>query len=95
MAYVYMLHFDAPLEHQQHYVGSCTDLDIRMKKHASGTGAVLTRRFYRAGITFVVAATWEHDTNLDARRAERKVKKAGSARKCPICKDGASAQKSA
>ena len=30
MHYVYLLHFDAPLEHNQHYIGSAIDLARRL-----------------------------------------------------------------
>lgn len=86
MPYVYLLHFDAPLERRQHYIGSCEDLARRLDEHAKGRGAQLTRRFVAAGIAFTVGAFWEHESYLEARRAERKVKTAGSARRCCICR---------
>ena len=86
MAYVYLLHFDAPLEHTQHYIGSCEDLARRLDQHSHGRAAQLTRRFAAARIGFVVGAVWEYATRLEARRAERRVKGAGSARRCCICR---------
>ena len=86
MAWVYLLHFDAPLEQFQHYTGSCEDLARRLDQHAKGSAAQLTRRFAEAGIAFTVGGLWEHETQLEARRAERKVKKAGSARRCCVCR---------
>jgi predicted GIY-YIG superfamily endonuclease len=86
VAYVYLLHFDAPLEHTQHYTGSCDDLARRLDEHSHGRAAQLTRRFAAAGVAFVVGAVWEYPTRLDARRAERRVKVAGSARRCCICR---------
>jgi predicted GIY-YIG superfamily endonuclease len=86
VAYVYLLHFDAPLEHTQHYTGSCQDLAVRLDQHARGAAAQFTRRFAAAGIAFAVGAVWEYPTQLEARRAERRVKKAGGARRCCICR---------
>ena len=88
MTYVYLLHFADDLERKRHYLGSCGDLERRMKEHAAGRGAVLTRRFHRAGISFVLARTWEFETNVDARRAEFNFKRGGGASaRCPACKD--------
>lgn len=89
MPYVYLLHFDAPLEQFQHYTGSCEDLSRRLDQHASGKAAQLTRRFARAGIAFAVGGVWEYATRLEARRGEIKVKKAGTARRCCICRAAA------
>jgi predicted GIY-YIG superfamily endonuclease len=84
--YVYLLHFEAPLEHTQHYTGSCEDVARRLDQHASGRAAQLTRRFATAGIAFAVGAICEYPTRLEARRAERRLKRAGSARRCCICR---------
>ncbi len=87
VAYVYLLHFDAPLEQFQHYTGSCEDLARRLDQHAKGKAAQLTRRFAVAGIAFSVGAVWEHATRLEARRAEIRVKRGGAAKRCcGICR---------
>jgi predicted GIY-YIG superfamily endonuclease len=82
-----LLHFDAPLEHTQHYTGSCEDLARRLDQHASGHAAQLTRRFAAAGIAFAVGAICEYSTRLEARRGEIRLKRAGSARRCSICRE--------
>jgi predicted GIY-YIG superfamily endonuclease len=92
MTYVYLLHFADDLERKRHYLGSCGDLDRRMKEHAAGRGAVLTRRFHKAGIAFVLARTWEFETNVDARKAEFKLKRGGASGRCPACKDERTAE---
>lgn len=85
MPFVYVLHFEQALGHQQHYAGCCNELEERLAAHRKGRGAVLTARLKRAGLGFVVGAQWEFATFLEARRAERRVKKAGSARRCGVC----------
>lgn len=78
---VYLLHYDAPLHHAQHYVGYCDD-PVRIEKHGNGTsGAHLPAAFHRAGTQFVVARTWDGDRAL-----ERRLKTRHNARMlCPIC----------
>lgn len=36
---VYLLHLDTPLSHAKHYMGSCDDLDARLERHRTGSGA--------------------------------------------------------
>ena len=86
MAYVYLLHFDAPLDQFQHYTGSCEDLARRLDQHARGKAAQLTRRLAAAGIAFSVGGVWEYETQLLARRGEIRTKKSGAARCCTICR---------
>ncbi len=87
MTYVYLLHFETPLEHKQHYTGSCDDIARRLDQHANGSAAQLTRRFAAAGITFAVGAICEYPTRVDARRAEVRLKRANSAKRCAICRE--------
>ncbi len=87
MPYVYLLHFEAPVDGKQHYIGSCNDMEKRMALHRAGRAAVLTRRLHGAGIAFVIANTWEFETSLEAIRAERATKRATAGRRCSICLD--------
>ena len=78
---VYLLHFDRPYKHAQHYIGYSSNHVQRLAHHAQGTGSRLLQVVRMAGITWVVAALWQGD-----RRAERRLKRWGSAkRQCPIC----------
>lgn len=85
MHYVYLLHFDAPLEHNQHYIGSALDLARRLDQHASAHGAQLTRRFARAGISFRVGGLWTYGSHIEAVQAERRLKRSASAKRCCFC----------
>ena len=81
---VYLLHFDEPYKHARHYLGYTGNLELRVAEHRNGTGARLMRAVVEAGISFVVARTWEGD-----RAFERRLKQRGSAvRLCPICSPG-------
>ena len=79
---VYLLHFNEPYCHARHYLGSTDDLDSRLQEHRTGQGARLTQVIHEAGITFILARTWEGGRDL-----ERKLKRwHKSPDLCPICK---------
>jgi predicted GIY-YIG superfamily endonuclease len=78
---VYLLHFARPLASGQHYVGWTSDLPKRIRRHASGTGAVETSRFAAAGIPFAIAQIWTGRTTA----FEQQVKRDGAPEQCPIC----------
>jgi hypothetical protein len=79
---IYLLHYDRPLHHAQHYLGSCDDPQ-RIQHHGNGTSrARLPQVFCQLGVQFVVARTWE-----GGRTGERKLKNQKNARVlCPICR---------
>ena len=79
---IYLLHYDRPLHHAQHYLGSCDDPQ-RIQDHGNGTSrARLPQVFCQLGVQFVVARTWE-----GGRTDERKLKNRKNARVlCPICR---------
>lgn len=79
---VYLLHFSEPYRHARHYCGFTTDLEARLKRHATDHGARLLQVIAGAGITYVLARTWTGVT----RARERALKnQGGAARRCPIC----------
>ncbi len=79
---IYLLHFDRPLAHAQHYVGFAVNVEARIKSHRKGTGARLPAVFAELGIGFTVAHTWPGD-----RTEERRIKNMRSSPKlCPICR---------
>lgn len=86
MAYVYLLHFDAPISDKhtcQHYIGfTSRTLTERITEHRKGQGARLTQVAKERGIGFRVVRTWANGT----RSLERQLKnqKMGN-RLCPIC----------
>ena len=79
---VYLLHFTRRYKHAGHYLGSTNALTKRLEAHKKGYGARLLEVVYAAGITWVLARTWE-----GGRTRERQLKRQGGAsRRCPICK---------
>jgi predicted GIY-YIG superfamily endonuclease len=66
---VYLLHFKQPFRHARHYLGYADNLSARLAQHKSGNGARLMEVVHDAGISWVVARTWEGGRDL-----ERKLK---------------------
>ena len=79
---VYLLHFQEPYKHAQHYIGYADDVESRIKAHRKGKGARLMAVIKEAGIDFEVACIWPDGT----RGFERKLKNCNHGpRFCPIC----------
>ena len=79
---VYLLHFDRPFAHAQHYIGFTEHLDQRCEDHLRGNGANLVAHVVAAGITIQLAAEWRNVTQV----AEYALKnKGGMVRYCPVC----------
>lgn len=84
---VYLLHFTEKYHHSRHYIGFVDggekELQSRLKRHESGTGARLMEVIKNAGIEFKLARTWpEGDRNFERRLKNMKK----SSRYCPICR---------
>lgn len=81
---LYLLHFDRPLSHAQHYLGFTEDLETRLRLHANPDGSSnhrLMQVIHQEGISFVLARAWTGDRN-----AERKLKRRKEGRRlCPLC----------
>lgn len=80
---VYLIHFEKPYKHAQHYIGYTDNLDRRTQEHTCKTnGARLLQVVRDAGIGFKVVRTWpEGDREL-----ERKLKSwKNSSKLCPVC----------
>jgi len=82
---LYLIHFDQPFGHAQHYLGFCEDghLEARVARHRAGNGARLMARVTAAGIGWQVVRTWKGD-----RKRERRFKKRSHRERCPICRGG-------
>ena len=79
---VYLIHFERPYKHAQHYIGYAADIDKRLAKHSSGNGARLIKVIQDHGIEWCVVKIWKDK----GRDFERKLKKQKNAwRHCPIC----------
>jgi len=78
---IYLLHFDVPYKHAQHYVGFTTSYETvenRLKEHESGNGSKLLRK---VGKGFKLARLW-YGTKDD----ERAIKNTHHRRAfCPMC----------
>lgn len=80
----YLLHFDRPFKHARHYLGWTVDLQRRMDKHLSGTGARLVEIITEEGIGFTLARTWLQATLRDEKRLKNRQRK----KLCPLCRAG-------
>jgi len=79
---VYLLHFETPYRHAQHYVGFTEDLEARLERHRAGNGARLLEVVTQAGIAWELVRAWPRGS----RELERAIKRAGhSPRLCPVC----------
>ena len=87
MPHVYLLHFDKPLAHAQHYCGYTPNgVDARVKLHRTKLGAHLTKAAVESGCELQIAQVWEHGSWQEARRQERQMKKTHNLpRYCPLC----------
>lgn len=80
---LYLIHFDRPYRHAQHYRGYCKDgkLLSRLRRHRQGKGARLLAVVRAAGIKFHCVRVLHNGT----RAQERLLKKRGLVSICPIC----------
>ena len=83
---IYLLHFDRPLAHSNHYVGWCGNGNLveRLRRHNAGVSRVkFLIAAKEAGIKFELVRTW-----VGTRELERKIKnsKAVGRLYCPQCK---------
>jgi predicted GIY-YIG superfamily endonuclease/GNAT superfamily N-acetyltransferase len=83
--YIYVLHFDRPLSHAQHYIGCTADPRARLIQHAQGRGANIVRAAGAEGIGFRLSGLGI--TNVRCmRRIERQVKDwHGTRQFCSCC----------
>ena len=79
---LYLIHFAAKYQHDQHYLGISDDLERRLEEHRSGQGNPLMKAVTQAEIPWRVVRTWK-----DADRTqERRLKNQKNAwRLCPVC----------
>ena len=78
---LYLIHFSKKLAHAQHYVGATTNLDQRLRQHASGQGAKILAACKAKGITWEVVRVWKGLWQI-----ERKLKSLkNAAHYCPRC----------
>lgn len=86
---LYLLHFDRPYKHARHYLGFAPDVSAmhaRIDRHYTATigdghNHRLMQVIRQAGISFTLARVWPDGTRED----EKRRKKSGNSRRCPIC----------
>lgn len=81
---LYLLHFDQPVGRKQHYLGCTTEdrLGDRLREHAAGKGASLTKRVLDAGVPIYLARvfpemSWEREKIVKVQSHFNKI--------CPLC----------
>lgn len=84
---VYLLHFDRPMAHAQHYLGWCHDDDLerRVGWHKKGTkrAARICQVAVSRGIALSLVRTWPGA----GRRQERSFKDGSHGKRlCPLCR---------
>ena len=85
---LYLLHFDRPHHHAQHYLGSTVELTRRLIDHANGNGARLTEVLMECDEHWTLAALFIPRPGLPTsiRELERNAKRRHSSRSyCPKC----------
>ncbi len=75
---IYLLHFEVPYHHAQHYLGWSEHPEERWADHR----AHLMVAIRRAGISFTVVRTWQGDRHLERRLHKRHDNRS----MCPICR---------
>lgn len=83
---VYVIHFDTPFHHAQHYVGWTQEPNIerRMDRHFKGAGARIMRAVSAEGITWSVVRVF-HNVDRHFERWLKDQKRTGDF--CPVCSD--------
>lgn len=80
---VYLIHFDEKVAGRAgHYMGYATDVDKRLKCHASGNGAALMAEVRRLGINWQCVRIWKNGNRTFERRLKRRKNHPAL---CPLC----------
>lgn len=88
LMFVYLLHFDDPLSHARHYLGSANQLLKRLTDHAAGDGARITQVLHERGLAWQLCRVWIPRTpeKGEHRKLESILKNQHNGpRYCPIC----------
>jgi predicted GIY-YIG superfamily endonuclease len=83
---VYLIHLNAPVGRSQHYIGSTTNLDRRLRQHRykrKKGGSPLLREANKRGILWDVAKTWQASRDFEMFLKRQK----NARRYCPLCHD--------
>lgn len=84
MGTVYLLHFEKPIGHSQHYLGFTSRRVVdRVQEHIDGTGAALPREATKRSIDPECVRIWEDATSQLERDLKRRKNNRGL---CPLCR---------
>ena len=79
---VYLIHFNHPYRHAQHYLGWASNFDARMIRHRKGRGSNLIKVIQDAGLEWEVVRVWEPASP----KVEAELKRYKNNRRlCPLC----------
>lgn len=91
---VYLIHFEEPLKHARHYVGSTCHFKERLRCYKAGNAdaARIMAAVVKEGIAWRTVRVWTFDTYPQARSWEYMFKKGADgkqhirpASRCPVC----------
>lgn len=91
---VYLIHFEEPLKHARHYIGSTMHLTERMRCYCAGNAdsSRIMAAVHRECIAWRVVRIWTFDTPRQMRDWEYQFKKGADgkqhikpASRCPVC----------
>ncbi len=84
VGFVYLLHYDTPIGHSQHYLGYTSRRVVdRVQDHIDGKGAALPREATRRNIDPECVRVWEDGTPALEKALKRRKNSRGL---CPICR---------
>lgn len=88
---LYLLHFETPMSHAQHYLGSTDNVRRRIKRHRDQQGARITSVATERNIQLIVAGLFQpKDPSDNIRKIEANAKLLKNGRRyCPICNPNA------
>ncbi len=83
--YVYLLHFEEPYYHAQHYLGWSMSPFERFQRHIIRCEQPLIRAVITAGISIEIVRIWD---DVDRHFERRLKKRRNHPRLCPVCCNG-------
>ena len=84
---VYVIHFEKPMFHASHYIGSSVNIPARLAVHHAGNGSPMLRAATERGIKWSLSHVMFCDNEHQARNLEKKIKRHKHNRDyCPLCR---------
>lgn len=85
MGYVYLIHFERPVNGMRHYTGYAEDFEERIAAHRASRGSRLTKAANEQGVHWIVVRVWQGMNWQD----EIQLKSFSNKNQCPVCKQKA------